>query len=95
MSGTSTPALSLIVQGALLAAGDASTLAALCGARELEQIDATAWRLRGARRSETIAAFCAQHSLDHAWVPEGKRFADFGLLAMDMDSTLITIECID
>jgi phosphoserine phosphatase len=28
-------------------------------------------------------------------VPEGRRFADLKLLAMDMDSTLITIECID
>jgi phosphoserine phosphatase len=28
-------------------------------------------------------------------MPEGRRFADLELLAMDMDSTLITIECID
>jgi phosphoserine phosphatase len=28
-------------------------------------------------------------------VPEGTRFADLKLVAMDMDSTLITIECID
>ena len=28
-------------------------------------------------------------------MPEGRRFADLKLLAMDMDSTLITIECID
>jgi len=35
------------------------------------------------------------HHIDHAWFPEGRRFADLKLLAMDMDSTLITIECID
>jgi len=28
-------------------------------------------------------------------MPEGRRFADLKLLAMDMDSTLITIESID
>ena len=28
-------------------------------------------------------------------MPEGRKFADLQLLAMDMDSTLITIECID
>ena len=42
-----------------------------------------------------VAAHCQQTNLDHAFVPSGKTLADFGLLAMDMDSTLITIECID
>src|SRR4051812_3354609 len=28
-------------------------------------------------------------------MPDGSRFADLKLVAMDMDSTLITIECID
>ncbi len=30
-----------------------------------------------------------------AYVPAGKKLSDFGLVVMDMDSTLITIECID
>ncbi len=33
--------------------------------------------------------------MDAAWIPEGLRFADLRLVSMDMDSTLITIECID
>jgi phosphoserine phosphatase len=33
--------------------------------------------------------------LDWAFVEEGLRLSDFGLIAFDMDSTLITIECID
>ncbi len=33
--------------------------------------------------------------VDIAFVPEHRRRADFRLLVMDMDSTLITIECID
>jgi phosphoserine phosphatase len=42
-----------------------------------------------------VGPLCAQARLDHAYVPEGRRLSDFGLLVMDMDSTLITIECID
>ena len=85
----------LVVQGAQIAAADASELAALCRARSMQQIDEGVWRLSGVQHSETVAEYCALRALDHAWVPAGRRFADFGLLAMDMDSTLITIECID
>ena len=42
-----------------------------------------------------VAALCEKARVDHAYVEEGVRFSDFKLLAMDMDSTLITIECID
>jgi len=35
------------------------------------------------------------HQVDIAFVPANRRRADFRLLVMDMDSTLITIECID
>jgi phosphoserine phosphatase len=33
--------------------------------------------------------------LDWAFIEAGKKLSDFGLIAFDMDSTLITIECID
>lgn len=33
--------------------------------------------------------------LDWAFLPTGKSLKDFGLICFDMDSTLITIECID
>ncbi len=89
------PAGNLVVQGPGITPADASGLAALSGAKSVEQFGATAWRLRGAAPAGAIAAYCAEHAIDHAWVPEGRRFADLRLLAMDMDSTLITIECID
>ena len=38
---------------------------------------------------------CAQLGLDFGFVPPDRKLSDFGLVAMDMDSTLITIECID
>jgi phosphoserine phosphatase len=42
-----------------------------------------------------IAALCDAARVDHGYVADGARLSDFRLLAMDMDSTLITIECID
>ena len=54
-----------------------------------------AFRCRSTDKNAAIAAYCEQKKIDYAWVAEGCRFADLKLLAMDMDSTLITIECID
>jgi phosphoserine phosphatase len=42
-----------------------------------------------------LTALAESHRVDIAFVPESRRRADFSLLVMDMDSTLITIECID
>ena len=91
--------MNLVLQGTGLQTGDAPHVAALSGASSIEQLAATAWRLRSPSRSAAVdadvAAYCESRSLDFAWVPAGRRFADLGLMAMDMDSTLITIECID
>ncbi len=42
-----------------------------------------------------IATAALAAGIDATLVPAGLRLQDFGLVAMDMDSTLITIECID
>ena len=42
-----------------------------------------------------VKAFCAEQSIDCALVPDPQRLSQFGLCVMDMDSTLINIECID
>jgi phosphoserine phosphatase len=42
-----------------------------------------------------VAAQCDAWGWDAAFVPTAMRFADLGLVVSDMDSTLITIECID
>src|SRR5471032_955807 len=87
--------MNLVVQGAGIEPADASRLAAISGAKTLEQIGELAWRLRDASPSNEVTVYCERRSLDHAWVPAGRRFSGLGLMAMDMDSTLITIECID
>jgi phosphoserine phosphatase len=42
-----------------------------------------------------VKAFCAEQKIDCALVPDAQRLGHFGLCVMDMDSTLIAIECID
>jgi phosphoserine phosphatase len=42
-----------------------------------------------------LDAICHDARIDYALLDRMRRLADFKLLAMDMDSTLITIECID
>ena len=85
----------LIVQGAEIETGDLKQLAKLSGASGIEQISATAFRLRDAQPAPDIAMVCEHARLDFAFIPEDRRLADFRLLVMDMDSTLITIETID
>ncbi|MBX3661834.1 MAG: phosphoserine phosphatase SerB [Burkholderiales bacterium] len=85
----------LVIQGADIETRDLKELARLAGASAIDRLSATAFRLRGARPAPGIAEHCAAAKLDHGFVPEGRRLSDFGLLVMDMDSTLITMETID
>lgn len=87
--------MNLIVQGAALADEHLRELAQLAGARQVERLGAAACRMIGAGQAPGIAEYCARAGLDHGFVPEGRRLSDMRLLAIDMDSTLITIECID
>ena len=89
----------LVVQSPEATALEAAALAEISGATACEPVgvvaDSRAWRLRGATRRDGVAAWCDAHRLDHAWIPEGRRFSELKLLAIDMDATLITIECIE
>ena len=87
--------MNLIAQGPAMTSGQAAELARLAGAIGVEQIAERAFRLRNSSPADSIPAWCEPRSIDHAWMPEGRRFADLKLMAMDMDSTLIIIECLD
>ncbi|MDR2165513.1 MAG: phosphoserine phosphatase SerB [Zoogloeaceae bacterium] len=55
-------------------------------------------RFVDARRTAAFDALIPRieaERLDWAFMPQGKTLEDFRLIAFDMDSTLITIECID
>ena len=72
-------------------------LLGLARGSRLTPIDAHAVRIEDAEPAQRadLEVYCGTHQLDYAFVDAGRKLADFGLLAMDMDSTLITIECID
>ncbi|MDR5757265.1 phosphoserine phosphatase SerB [Caballeronia sp. LZ035] len=72
-------------------------LAALARSQAPQRVDDTLLRLAGADplQRPDIDAYCGTHGLDYAFIAPDATLADFGLVAMDMDSTLITIECID
>jgi phosphoserine phosphatase len=87
--------MNLVVQGPGIETAHAAELARLSAARDVEQVAATAFRLRGAVDNPAVRERCRELRLDCALVPAGRRLAELKLLALDMDSTLITIECID
>ena len=70
-------------------------LAKLAKSKLCTQIAANAYRLASAQAHPEIAPYCLANRLDYGFVPQGRSLQDFGLLVMDMDSTLISIECID
>ncbi|HVK56199.1 MAG TPA: phosphoserine phosphatase SerB [Burkholderiales bacterium] len=87
----------LIIQGAELATQDLKQLAKLSSAARIEAINQQAFRLVDAdpASKEAVAAHCKDAQLDYGFMPQSRKLTDFGLVVMDMDSTLITIECID
>src|SRR5438445_12844472 len=85
----------LVIQGLEVETSDLEAIAKLSGASRIENIDPNAFRLHDYKTQEGVAAYCAKAKLDFAFVPQPRKLSDFGLVAMDMDSTLITIECID
>jgi phosphoserine phosphatase len=87
--------MNLVIQGLDIANYDLRELAKLAGADEIERINGEAFRLKNAKQREHIPEYCAEAELDFAFVEENVHLADFGLMAMDMDSTLLAIESID
>ena len=70
-------------------------LAGLTTASHIEQTSTNAYRLYDAKPHDAVAAYCYEHHLDYGFVRPSQHLSDFGLVVMDMDSTLISIECID
>jgi phosphoserine phosphatase len=86
----------LVVRAPEIATGDLKALARLCSVRASGASPAGLPHRRGRSGvAQAVAAIAKRANLDWGFVPEGRRLADFGLLAVDMDSTVITIECID
>ena len=93
------PTHHLVIQSPALHAAQVEQLAALAQAQGVMHISATAARLldvgHDADLRAQVTAWGEQHGVDTAFVPAGARLSQCKILAMDMDSTLINIECID
>lgn len=89
----------LIVQAPELADADLVHLQTLVNYQRDLDIAPNAIRLTDVRDDPAtraaVKAYCDIAGIDWAFVEPGARLADWKVLAMDMDSTLISIECID
>ena len=88
--------MDLVVQAPAIRDADLAAIAALARARAITPVPGPqAYRLLGVTTRAGVAEFCAAAGIDHAFVPADRARARVCLVAMDMDSTLITIETID
>ena len=88
----------LVIQGGAAPTFLIERLVAATGASGVEPCPPQVVRLKDARKTpeflETVPLL-GNEKLDWAFIPSGRKLADYGLICFDMDSTLITIECID
>lgn len=91
--------MNLILQGQNADRPAIERIARIAEAQRIVDLGNHAWRCEGAVRDDAIRAevdtACLAANIDYAFFMPSQQLADFRLLAMDMDSTLITIECID
>jgi phosphoserine phosphatase len=87
--------MNLILQGLHADRATLERIAALSHCRRTVDIGAHALRCEGATPDRALTEAAHEAGLDATYIEAGRSLADFRLVAMDMDSTLITIECID
>lgn len=87
--------MNLVVQGPSITLRHLETLAKMTGSSGFARLGANAFRLADANVREGVAAYCEGAQLDFGFVAPGAELAHFRLVAFDMDSTVITIECVD
>lgn len=91
--------MNLVLQGPNATPESLARIAALAGAARTVALGEHALRCEGVAYSDalrqSIEAAAGAAQLDATFIAPARTLADFKLVAMDMDSTLITIECID
>jgi phosphoserine phosphatase len=91
--------MNLILQGLATDLAIVERIAAMADARRVTSIQPHVYRCENVSHSDEtkarIESACFDAKLDFAFIAAQRKLSDFGLLVMDMDSTLITIECID
>ncbi|RIX46138.1 MAG: phosphoserine phosphatase SerB [Rhodocyclales bacterium GT-UBC] len=90
--------MNLIIQGGALPTFLLERIVAATGATQVEPRPPQVVCLHGANRTadfDALIPLIEAEKLDWAFIAAGRKLSDFGLICFDMDSTLITIECID
>jgi phosphoserine phosphatase len=87
----------LILQAPNLVPANIEKIAALASAGGVQELGSTAVRLLDvdADARAEVTACCEEFGMDFAFFEQIARLRDCKILAMDMDSTLVNIECID
>src|SRR5690606_30660677 len=87
----------LILQSPSLMPAHIEQIAAIVSASGVQELGPTAVRLLEADDSEkaAVSAQCETYRMDFAFLPKIDLLRECRILAMDMDSTLVSIECID
>ena len=90
--------MDLVIQAPSIAQDMLGAIASLVDAQGIAVLDGggqQAYRLSRVRAEDGVAMLCAGAGIDYALVDAGLTRNRVRLVAIDMDSTLITIECID
>jgi phosphoserine phosphatase len=91
--------MNLVLQGPQASFDTLDRIAQPLGAARIVELGAHALRCEDVPFTLALKAQVEQAAydagVDATFIQAGRSLADFGLVAMDMDSTLITIECID
>jgi phosphoserine phosphatase len=91
--------MNLVLQGPDATPEALHRIAALASPQRIVELGPHAVRAEAIENSGAVrlSVASAAHAarIDAAFIAPARTLADFGLVAMDMDSTLITIECID
>ena len=91
--------MNLILQGPQAALNAIETIVKAASPQRSVPLGEQARRYEGVNVTDDFKAqidgACLAAGIDYAFIAAGRSLADFKLVAMDMDSTLITIECID
>jgi phosphoserine phosphatase len=91
--------MNLVLQGPQATQDGLNSIAALARPARASALSAHALRCEDVASSpevvEAVHAAALAAQVDATFIEAGRSLSDFALVAMDMDSTLITIECID
>lgn len=87
----------LVIQGTSLSFSHLAHIHQLCATSvQFTQIAEHAYYLSNQTTPlESVQKFCTEQKIDYSYVNDKHLIKNYGLCVMDMDSTLISIECID